>query len=51
MISLAQSWQIVIGQSMYEKLDSKQNFAEMNVDPTRWTYIDGKSGSSYRLYA
>jgi adenylate cyclase len=51
MISLAQTWQIVIGQSMYEKLDRKQNFAEMNVDPTRWTYIDGKSGSSYKLYA
>jgi adenylate cyclase len=51
MISLAQTWQIMIGQSMYEKLDTKQNFAEMNVDPTRWTYIDGKSGSSYKLYA
>jgi adenylate cyclase len=51
MISLARTWQIVIGQSTYEKLDSKQNFAEMNVDRTRWTYIDGKSGSSYKLYA
>jgi adenylate cyclase len=50
MIPLAQSWQIVIGQSMYERLDSKQNFVEMYVDPTRWTYIDEKSGSSYKLY-
>jgi adenylate cyclase len=51
MISLARTWQIVIGQSTYEKLDSKQNFAEMNVDRTRWTYVDGKSRSSYKLYA
>ena len=50
MISLAQTWQIVIGQSMYEKLDTKQNFAEMNVDDTSWTYTDGKTGSSYKLY-
>src|SRR5919197_3348802 len=50
MISLAQTGQIMIGQSMYEKLETKQNFAEMNVDPSRWTYIDGKSGSSYELY-
>src|SRR5919198_6577744 len=29
MISLAQTGQIMIGQSMYEKLETKQNFAEM----------------------
>jgi class 3 adenylate cyclase len=51
MITLAQIWQIVIGQSMYEKLDGKQNFVEMNVDPTTWTYIGEKSGSSHKLYA
>jgi class 3 adenylate cyclase len=51
MIPLAQIWQIVIGQSTYEKLDSKQNFVEMNVDARRSTYIDEKSGSSYKLYA
>src|SRR5215208_5620374 len=50
MIPLAKTWQIVIGQSMYEKLDSKQNFTEMNMDSTRWTYIDEKSRSSYKLY-
>jgi adenylate cyclase len=50
MIPLAKTWQIVIGQSMYEKTDSKQNFTEMNVDQTTWTYIDEKSGSSYKLY-
>jgi adenylate cyclase len=50
MIPLAEIWQRVIGQSMYEKLDSKQNFVEMNVDPTRCTHIDEKSGSSYKLY-
>jgi class 3 adenylate cyclase len=51
MIPLAQSWQILIGQSMYEKLDNKQDFVEMNLDPTRWTYVDEKRGSSYKLYA
>ncbi|MDQ3887748.1 MAG: adenylate/guanylate cyclase domain-containing protein, partial [Thermoproteota archaeon] len=51
MIPLAKTWQIVIGQSMYENLDSKQNFIEMNIDPARWTYIDEKTGRSYKLYA
>ncbi len=50
MIPLAKTWQIMIGQSMYENLDSKQNLIEMNVDPTRWTYIDEKTESSYKLY-
>jgi adenylate cyclase len=50
MISLAKTWQIVIGQSMYENVDNKQNFREMNVDHTTWTYIDEKSGSNYKLY-
>ena len=50
MIPLAKTWQIVIGQSMYENLYNKQNLVEMNVDRTRWTYIDEKTGGSYRLY-
>ena len=50
MIPLAKTWQIVIGQSMYENLDSKQNLIEMNVDPTRWAYFDEKTGRSYKLY-
>ncbi len=50
MIPLAQTWQIVIGQSMYENLDSKENLIEMNLDPTRWTYVDEKTGNSYKLY-
>ena len=50
MIPLAKTWQIVIGQSMYEQLDNKHNFTEMNMDQTTWTYIDEKSGSSYKLY-
>ncbi len=50
MIPLAKTWQIVIGQSMYENLDNNQNLVEINVDSTRWTYIDEKTGSSYRLY-
>jgi adenylate cyclase len=50
MIPLAKTWQIVIGQSMYENLDSKRNLVEINIDPSRWTYIDEKSGHRYRLY-
>ena len=50
MIPLAKTWQIVIGQSMYENLESKQNLIEMNVDPTRWTYVDEKTRGSYKLY-
>ncbi|HZA48709.1 MAG TPA: adenylate/guanylate cyclase domain-containing protein [Nitrososphaera sp.] len=51
MIPLAKTWQIVIGQSMYENLDSKQNLIEMIVDPMRWTYVDEKTGGSYKLYS
>ncbi len=50
MISLAKASQIVIGQSMYASLDSKRNLVEMKVDAKRWTYIDEKSRSSYKLY-
>ena len=50
MIPLAKTWQIVIGQSMYENLDNNRNLVEMNVDRTRWTYIHEKTGGSYRLY-
>ena len=50
MIGLAKTWQIVIGQSMSENLDNTQNVVEMNIDRTRWTYIDEKTGGSYRLY-
>ena len=50
MIPLAKTWQIVIGQSMYENLDNNQNLVEMKVDRTRWTYIDEKTEGSYRLY-
>jgi hypothetical protein len=50
MIPLAKTWQIVIGQSMYENLDNDQNLAEVSVDRTRWTYIDEKTGGGYRLY-
>ena len=50
MIPLAKTWQIIIGQSMYENLENNENLVDMNVDQTRWTYIDEKTGSSYRLY-
>jgi adenylate cyclase len=51
MISLAKTWQIMIGQSMYENLDSKRNLVEINVDPSRWTYIDEKDGHRYKIYS
>jgi hypothetical protein len=50
MIPLAKTWQVLIGQSMYENLESKQNLIEMNVDSARWAYIDEKTGGSYKLY-
>jgi adenylate cyclase len=48
---LAQAWHLVIGQSVYEKLANKDDFAEISIDPARWTYVDEKSGSGYKLYA
>lgn len=50
MIPLAKTWQIIIGQSMYENLENNENLVDMNVDQTRWTYTDEKTGCSYRLY-
>jgi class 3 adenylate cyclase len=50
MIPLAKTWQVLIGQSMYENLDNKQDLLEMNVDSTRWTYVDEKTKGSYKLY-
>ncbi len=50
MIPLAKTWQIIIGQSVYENLDNNDNLVEMNIDQTRWTYIDEKTGGSYKLY-
>ncbi|MFL6379680.1 MAG: adenylate/guanylate cyclase domain-containing protein [Nitrososphaera sp.] len=50
MIPLAKTWQIVIGQSVSKNLDGGQNLIEMNVDPTRWTYVDEKTGGSYKMY-
>jgi class 3 adenylate cyclase len=50
MIPIAQTWQIVVGQSVYEKLVNKDEFSEIRTDPSRWTYIDEKSGAGYRLY-
>lgn len=51
MVSLAKTWQVVIGQSVYEKLVDREGFEEVKLDPSKWTYFDEKSGSSYRLYA
>jgi adenylate cyclase len=50
MIPLAKTWQIIIGQSMYENLEINENLVGLNVDQTRWTYIDEKTGCSYKLY-
>jgi len=51
MIPLAQTWPVVIGQAVYERLTNRDEFAELTVDPARWDYVDEKSGSGYRLYA
>jgi len=50
MIPLAKTWQIVLGQSVSKNLECGQNLIEMNVDPTRWTYVDEKTGGSYKMY-
>jgi adenylate cyclase len=50
MIAVARTGQIVAGQSLYENLADNQGFARLDVDPARWSYVDEKSGSSYRLY-
>ncbi len=50
MIPLAKTGQIIIGQSMYKNLEKNQNLKEMNVDRTKWTYTDEKTGDSYKLY-
>jgi adenylate cyclase len=47
---LAKNLAIVIGQSFYEKLPSKDGFEEIKMDPSKWIYVDEKSGSGYRLY-
>jgi hypothetical protein len=35
---------------MYENLEKNQNLKEMNVDRTKWTYTDEKTGKRYKLY-
>ena len=50
MIPLAKTWQIIIGQSMHENLEINENLVGLNVDQRRWTYIDEKTGCSYKLY-
>ncbi len=47
---VAKNWQIVIGQSLYEKLADKGDFEEINSDAAGWTYVDEKNGAGYRLY-
>lgn len=47
---LAKNWQIVIGQSLYEKLADRDDFEEIKPDQAGWTYIDEKNGVGYRLY-
>jgi class 3 adenylate cyclase len=50
MIPLAKTWEVLIGQSVHEELAGKDDIEELKLDPAKWTYIDEKSRSSYRLY-
>lgn len=52
MISVAHTGQIIVGRSLYENLASSmrpQDFTTLDVDTSRWSYVDQKS-ESYRLY-
>jgi class 3 adenylate cyclase len=51
-ISVAHTGQIIVGRSLYENLPSSmrpQDFTTLDVDTSRWSYVDEKS-ESYRLY-
>ncbi len=51
MLAFAKTGQIVVGESLYEKLPSdNQSSAKLDVDPSRWSYVNEKSGSPYGLY-
>ncbi len=51
MLAFAKTGQIVVGKSLYEKLPSDgQKFEKLDIDPSRWSYLDEKGGSPYGLY-
>lgn len=53
MTSFAKPNQFIIGQSVYENLDSnsKGNFKELEIDSKEWNYLDPSKGNTYRLYS
>lgn len=51
MIAFAKTGQIVVGKSLHEKIPpDNQSFARLDMDPSRWSYVDEKSGLPYGLY-
>ena len=50
MIPLAKTWEILVGQSIHEQLVHRYDFEELKVDSAKWTYIDEKNSSSYKIY-
>ncbi len=44
--------QIMIGQSVYENLDSanKSRFKKVNVTKDEWDYINSSTGNEYSIY-
>ena len=44
--------QIMIGQSVYENLDSanKSKFKKVNVSKDEWDYINSSTGNEYSIY-
>ncbi|MEP0826356.1 MAG: adenylate/guanylate cyclase domain-containing protein [Nitrososphaera sp.] len=51
MLPLAKTWEIVVGQSVYEKLADREGFDEIKVDHARWTFFDERNGISYKIYS
>jgi adenylate cyclase len=52
MTEFAKPNQIIIGNAVYEKLDSnkKKNFEKIHTDNEAWNYIDNSTGNIYGLY-
>jgi hypothetical protein len=52
MTSMAQPDHMVIGQSLYEKLDKKQKeaFKQQPTEKDIWKYINESTGQNYLIY-
>jgi class 3 adenylate cyclase len=54
MLAFAKVGQIIVGDSLYNNLATydylSQEFTELKVSSSEWSYIDEKSGARYRLH-